>query len=76
MTHYRPPLHTLKGKQMSDYPNLRNSPHCPLCSNEKDSGLVVCWPCHRREKWHNGCYSERANQIIEAREQVLTLVQS
>lgn len=52
-----------------DHPLVRSSYICPLCRNHKDQGLVLCWPCHRKEKAANGgCYSNTAETIIEARE--------
>lgn len=35
---------------MSDYPKLRLFHTCPVCSNQKAAGLILCWPCHRAAK--------------------------
>jgi hypothetical protein len=37
-----------------DYPNVRLSAICPLCGQEKESGLIVCWPCYRKNDLRNG----------------------
>jgi hypothetical protein len=39
---------------------------CPLCNKPKDTGLVLCWPCHNKEKEENdGCYSARTERILD-----------
>ncbi len=35
MTHHQP-----------DFPRVRASHACPLCSELKTPGAVTCWPCH------------------------------
>jgi len=30
----------------SDFPRVRASILCPLCSDLKAPGAVTCWPCH------------------------------
>lgn len=57
---------------MIDHPQVRNWTLCPLCRDQKDIGLVVCWPCHRKEKRRNhGAYSDAAETIIESLERFL-----
>jgi hypothetical protein len=29
-----------------DFPHIREYAQCPICSVEKDHGLVVCWKCY------------------------------
>ena len=33
-----------------DHPNCRSLTFCPRCGADKDQGLVLCWPCHRKTK--------------------------
>ena len=45
---------------------------CPLCIGPKDTGLVLCWPCHRSEKRANGGgYSAFAERRIAATDKLL-----
>lgn len=45
---------------------------CPRCLGVKDTGLVLCWPCHHDEKrWNGGGYSVFAERLIAARESQL-----
>jgi hypothetical protein len=30
-----------------DYPQVRSSTICPLCSAHKEAGLAACWSCYR-----------------------------
>ena len=48
-----------------DNENVRASNQCPLCEGEKETGLVVCWPCYRRYDLRNG-NPEAENKIEEA----------
>lgn len=58
-----------------DNPLVRRSYTCPLCLDPKDSGLVVCWPCHRQQKMdNNGCYSADAEARIAKVERHLAKV--
>ena len=36
-----------------DYPKLRQTIKCPLCSADKSRGLVICWDCNRELKTQN-----------------------
>ena len=57
---------------MNNESRVRADNTCPLCLGVKDKGLVLCWPCHRREKAANdGCYSAFAERRVAAREQFL-----
>lgn len=59
-------------KYTIDNPHVRNDTICPLCRKRKDTGLVLCWPCHHKEKVENfDCYSQTTETIIEAREYLL-----
>ena len=52
--------------------HVRQDSTCPLCLGIKDCGLVLCWPCHRKEKAANhGCYSDFAERRIAATEKLL-----
>ena len=52
--------------------HVRQDSTCPLCLGIKDQGLVLCWPCHRKEKAANhGCYSDFAERRIAATEKLL-----
>lgn len=37
-----------------DYPLVRASAVCPLCRGAKDTGLVACWPCYRKDELKYG----------------------
>jgi len=37
-----------------DYPNVRSSTICPLCGEEKEAGLIVCWACYRKHEVRYG----------------------
>jgi hypothetical protein len=51
---------------MNQYPNIRNSVTCPNCQESKSIGLVLCWPCHHKQKHRNdGCYSKRVESKLE-----------
>jgi hypothetical protein len=52
-----------------DHPNVRHMLACPKCSQPKDRGLLLCWPCHRTEKRNNeGGYSEATMRLLDAHE--------
>lgn len=38
----------------SDFGCVRQMTACPVCGNEKDDGLLVCWPCYRAHDIRNG----------------------
>jgi len=47
---------------------VRDDCTCPLCLGWKDTGLVLCWPCHHDEKRkHGGSYSVQTECLIRAR---------
>ena len=55
-----------------DNQNVRSSNRCPLCKDEKDIGLVTCWPCYRLYGLRNGnpeaeAKIERANEFERIR---------
>jgi len=33
-----------------DFPKLRTLHACPLCSQPKQQGLIICWSCNRTAK--------------------------
>jgi hypothetical protein len=54
---------------MTDYPHVRTLLACPKCSQPKDQGLLLCWPCHRQQKReHGGGYSAQTMHAIETLE--------
>jgi ribosomal protein L37AE/L43A len=56
------------------HPLVRALPVCPNCTHDKDSGLVICWPCHKLQKQHNkGGYSPRLEQKLDALELHLSI---
>jgi hypothetical protein len=49
----------------TDNPLIRACLTCPCCLQRKEPGLVVCWPCHRAQKYHNaGGYSPRLERKL------------
>jgi len=38
-----------------DHPKTRAALRCPVCHNDKDPGLLVCWTCYRALNLRNGC---------------------
>ena len=54
-----------------DHEHVRRSFTCIRCNGIKDTGLLLCWPCHRAEKRdHDGGYSieiEVALEVAESR---------
>lgn len=52
-----------------DHMHVRSMYTCPACSQPKDRGLLLCWPCHHKEKRiHDGCYSQRVELLLDALE--------
>lgn len=47
-------------------PNVRASGRCPICARQKACGLLVCWPCYRREGLRQG--NARCEALIAKRE--------
>ncbi len=46
---------------------------CPLCNRPKLKGLLLCWPCHQKQKERNdGDYSKATWAKIAALEASLT----
>ena len=37
-----------------DFPNVRAQAVCPLCQNQKEVGLLVCWPCYHKHELRYG----------------------
>lgn len=50
---------------INQYDNVRAHGTCPRCHGRKDKGLVLCWPCHHKEKGRNdGAYHPRTERAI------------
>ena len=49
-----------------DYPRVRSSSVCPLCSGRKETGLVACWSCYRAYGLRYG--NREAEALIEQAE--------
>jgi hypothetical protein len=47
-------------------PNVRASGRCPICARQKQSGLLVCWPCWRSHDMKFG--NPRVEALIAKRE--------
>lgn len=57
---------------MNQYEKIRAQTICPNCRQEKQPGLILCWPCHHAQKFHNdGCYSKQLETKLAAMEQAL-----
>lgn len=41
-----------------DYPRVRASKVCPLCELDKETGIIVCWPCYRLWNLRHGMSPE------------------
>lgn len=54
---------------MMDYPHVRASTHCPLCQQEKDEGLLICWVCYRLHDLRSG--NHEAEIMIKRAEESL-----
>lgn len=55
-----------------DHPKVRRSHTCVACGGPKDQNLLLCWPCHRREKRQNDySYSEYIEHKLNAAEEEL-----
>lgn len=49
-----------------DHSYVRAHWTCPLCLGSKDKDMLVCWPCHTRQKHLNGgCYSKDVEAKIQ-----------
>ena len=47
------------------YNRVRALLFCPRCHGGKDAGLLLCWPCHQRQKRaYGGDYSKRVYVIL------------
>lgn len=56
----------------ADNPRVRLSKVCPVCGKAKQTGLVLCWPCHHTAKAaHDGCYGAFVERRIAACERFL-----
>lgn len=53
-----------------DHPKVRAYSRCVCCGGLKDAGLVLCWPCHHKQKARNdgdySAYTKRAIDNLEA----------
>lgn len=49
-----------------DYPHVRASGACPLCRENKDFGLIVCWECYHN--WNLRYGNLEAELLIEQAE--------
>lgn len=55
-----------------DNPFVRADGLCPHCGEAKTQGLLLCWPCHHKQKEHyDGDYGKLAKRQIAAREAFL-----
>lgn len=45
-----------------DFPHVRASSICPLCSGSKEAGLVCCWSCYREWRVRDG--NQEADRLI------------
>ena len=44
---------------------VREEQTCIVCGGEKSKGLLICWPCHRRQKAdHDGGYDPRLDDLF------------
>lgn len=56
-------------KSTNDYDKVRRLRTC-LCGDAKDEGLILCWPCHRREKrFNDGGYSAETLELLDTLEE-------
>lgn len=56
-----------------DSPLVREMHTCPVCLGPKGKHLLLCWPCHHKEKLENdGCYSEKAERAIVHLHEIMT----
>lgn len=59
---------------MNQYNRIRELTVCPNCREKKDTGLILCWPCHHSQKRHNdGDYGKRLERKLAAMEQALEM---
>ena len=57
---------------MNQYDHIREQTVCPNCREEKSTGLILCWSCDYKQKFHNdGMYSKRLTAKLDAMEQAL-----
>lgn len=56
-------------ESVPQFPHVRADNTCPNCSGTKDSGLLLCWPCHHGQKrFNDGAYSADCEMRIAARD--------
>ena len=55
-----------------DHPLVRKSHTCPLCTQHKGEGGLVCWPCFRKHDMRNGDTPE-VRATLDKREATLAL---
>ncbi len=46
------------------YENVMRQHTCMGCGGSKDHGMLLCFPCHRRERRKDGGYSERTEELL------------
>ena len=57
---------------MDQQPHVRAFRTCICCGKQKDVGLVLCWPCHSKQKSRNyGGYSKNINLALNNLERQL-----
>ena len=58
---------------MTEFPRVRAQYTCVCCGGPKDRELILCWPCHHKEKRMNdGSYSAAVEQALRDFELVLS----
>ncbi len=51
---------------MNDHPHVRACFVCVACGGSKDCELLLCWPCHHKQKSRNdGMYSNRVERDLD-----------
>jgi hypothetical protein len=54
---------------MNQYPHVRAQFTCVCCGGGKDRELLLCWPCHHKQKRQNeGGYSHRIESLLASLE--------
>ena len=49
-----------------DYPLIRATAKCPLCTARKPTGNLVCWPCFRALGFRHGVNAVHARRLDDA----------
>jgi hypothetical protein len=62
-----------EAEHIADHPRIRAAVTCPLCHNEKETGLIACWTCYRSHDMRNGLSTSAAAILTHAEREATNL---